>query len=318
MSRVKKLSEVLLTSPRYVKFNETRVQEVAEILQSYDLEIPPWNFPGQYPQTDDFEELCLYYLIFNSINYCYFDQDGKKFRRDDVSGSTLALACLLERWDEIKDPNFLANVDENYLLSELFAAESPISLVKERTNALREVGEFLNSNLDFTFEKLFHRYRRNAYFVSQALPTHLSTWRDPFFKRSQLFVGMVYGRFQDWEKIPIDSESLEDLTIFADYRVPQTLIAMGILVPSASLLSRLHRNQLLGSGSRKELELRAGSVWGGEVLGEQLRELRNEDNLNALHVDYLLWSAARKKDKLPPNVFTQHWPNHHRTVTTDY
>ena len=315
MSRVRKLSEVLLTKPKYVRINTNRAREVAYLLRKQGLVLPTWDFAPFYPQSDDFEEMCLFYLLLNSINYCYFDQDGKKFYDGKYSGSSLASLRLTENWEEIKGPQFLAEVDENHLLSELFRAESPISMVKERAAALREIGEFLNHNPDFTFRKFFQKCKCNAYYTSQALPTLLPTWRDPFFKRTQLFVGMVYGRFQYDEVRPFDC-GLEDLTVFADYRVPQTLIAMGIIEPTAPLLTRLHQNQFLGSGSRKELELRAATILGADALMYALGE--EIGDMNALHIDYLLWGAARKKEEMPEGVFAKPWPNHHLTMSTDY
>jgi len=172
-SRVRQLAETLLLNAKYVKIDYDRASKVAEILGSFKLELPMWNFPPVYPQSDDFEEMCLFYLILNSINYCYFDDDGKKFHDGELGGSTLVATRLTESWEDIKQPEFLAHVDENYLLSELFPAEDPISMVKDRTHALREVGKFLNKNGDFTFRKLFKFYKSNAYYVSQILPTLL-------------------------------------------------------------------------------------------------------------------------------------------------
>jgi len=319
MSRVRTLAETLLANPRYVAIDQDRADKVACILRSgaFDLEIPKWDFAPFYPQSEDFEEMCLFYLILNSINYCYFDQDGKRFQDGKVHGSSLVSIRLTENWKELQDPTFLSRVDENYLLSELFRAECPISLVKERTTALREVGEFLTRNPDFTFRKLFQKHKENAYYVSQALPTHLPTWRDPFFKRAQLFVGMVYGRFQDEPDLPIDIESLEDLTVFADYRVPETLIRMGVIVPSAPLMTKIHRREFLGSGSRKELELRAATIVGADAIMNILNTL-GDTHVNSLHVDYLLWSAGRKIKDAPANLFVQNHIMHHQTLTTDY
>lgn len=277
-----------------------------------------------YPQSDDFEEMCQFYLTFNAINYCYFDEDGKRFQNGKLSGSTLAATRLTEHWEDIKRPEFLSNVDENYLLGELFRAEGPISMVKQRTKALREVGQFLNANSSATgmntrlFEQLFRKYKSNAYFVSQALPTHLPSWRDPFFKRAQLFVGMVYGRFQDWKDLPIHADSLADLTVFADYRVPETLIRMGIIRPSASLMTRIHRRELIASGSRKELEIRAATIMGADGLTEALNEISPDKNYHSLHTDFLLWSAGRKIEEAPKGLFVQNHITHHYTMTTDY
>ncbi len=319
MSRVRNLAKTILTNPKYVKVDVERADRVAYLLKDMKLEIPRWDFSPMYPQSEDFEEMCQFYLVFNAINYCYFDQDRKRFEDGRLRGSTLACTRLTEAWKEIRDPAFLANVDETYLLGELFRAEGPISLVKERTEALREVGQFLNSNADFTFTKLFKKYKENAYLVSQVIPVLLPTWRDPFFKRSQLFVGMVYGKFQDWKDLPLTEDSLEDLTVFADYRVPETLIRLGIIIPSAALKSRLFRREFIGSGSRKELELRAATIIGSDVLTDALNRYRkSEEPANILHTDFLLWSTGRKIDEAPEGVFIDNHVTHHYTLTTDY
>jgi hypothetical protein len=318
MSRVRALSDIILANPQYVRLNPGRAREVAEALKEYDISIPRWDFdPRFHPQVDDFENVCLFNLFLNAVNYCYFDEDGKKFQDGDLSGCSLICARLTEHWEEIKDPYFLSQVDENYLLCELFRAERPISMVRQRTNALREIGAFLNKNQDFTFAKLFQKYKRNAYFVSQYLPVMLPSWRDPFFKRSQLFVGMTYGRFQDWTECPIDDESLSDLTIFSDYRVPQTLIALGVIEPRSQLMTRLHRKEFLASGSQKELELRAASIIGADMITKNLKSLVDE-SVNSLNTDFLLWSAATRGAEMPAGLFTHEWLNHHYTMTTDY
>jgi len=319
MSRVRKLSEAILSKPVEASVNKSRVAEVAHLLRNAEISIPTWDFAPLYPQSDDFEEMCLFYLVLNAINYCYFDERGETFRDGKLRSSTLASVRLTEAWSELKNPQFLSNVDENYLLCELFRAEVPISLVKERTRALREIGEFLTTHVDFTFEKLFKKYKEDAYFVSQILPTYLPTWRDPFFKRSQLFVGMVYGKFQDRKDLPIEKESVKELTVFADYRIPQTLIQMGIIQIELPLLRAIYKEEFIPSGSRRELEIRAATILGSDALTEALNKDRQPNEaLNALHADFLLWGTARHKDDVPEGIFVGKDLSHHYTLTTDY
>ena len=249
--------------------------------------------------------------MFNSINYCYFDENYNRFQEGKNRSSTLAGLRITENWDQMKDPQFLAHVDETYLLGELFKAEVPISLDTERAEAFREIGTFMLRNSDFTFRKLFAKHYMNAYFVSQMIPTYFPTWRDPFFKRAQLFVGMVQGKFGHFDK------GLEDLTVFADYRVPQTLHSMGIIRYGASLLSTISSNKLIPYGSKQELEIRAATIVGTDMLTAHLNEY-HEGSLNVLHTDYLLWSAVRKRGSLPPDVMSSVDTPHHRTMTTDY
>jgi hypothetical protein len=128
---------------------------------------------------------------------------------------------------------------------------------------------------------------------------------------------MTYGRFQDWTDKPIDDDSLSDLTIFADYRVPQTLMAMGIIEPRPQLLTRLHRMEFLQSGSQQELELRAASIVAADLITENLKSLVDE-GVNSLNTDFLLWSASKRGAEMPVGLFTREWTNHHYTMTTDY
>jgi hypothetical protein len=303
-----------MQNSEFVTLVPERTVVIADAMEYFEFELPTWDFPPFYPQTDSFEEMCLYYLVFNSINYCYFDEYDNRFQDGKNRSSTLAGLRITENWDQLKDPQFLAHVDEVYMLGELFKAEIPISLVKERAAAFREIGEFILQNPDFTFQKMFAKHHRNAYFVSQMIPNYLPSWRDPFFKRAQLFVGMVQGRFQ--ADAPFD-KGLKDLTIFADYRVPQTLHDLGIISYRAPMLSILYAGQFIPCGSRMELEIRAASIVGADLLKEALNVYYG-GALTSLEMDYFLWGIKRQKDSLPEGVFNNRKVSHHRTMTTDY
>jgi hypothetical protein len=314
MSRVRELANHMMRNPEFVKMVPERAGRIAELTKDFKFELPTWDFPPFYPQSNDFEEMCLFYLLFNSINYCYFDEYGNTFQDGDHRASTLTGLRITENWEQLKDLQFLSHVDETYFLGELFKAETPISLVKERVAAFREIGKFVQVNTDFTFRKMFAKHYNNAYFISQMIPTYLNTWRDPFFKRAQLFVGMVQGRFQDQKPF---SRGLEDLTVFADYRVPQTLHSMGIIRYGAYLLSKVSSNELIPYGSKPELEIRAATIVGADMLTAHLNKYHG-GSLNALHTDFLLWSAMRRRDSLPPGVMSSIDIPHHCTMTTDY
>jgi len=311
MSRVRELANHYMSNPGYVTIDYPRVKEVALVLKDFKLELPTWDFPPFYPQSQDFEEMCLYYLLFSSINYCYFDEYGNKFTDGKLRSSTLAGLRITENWEDLKNMEFLAHVDPAYMLGELFKADVPISLVSERAAAFREIGEYLLANPDFTFRKMFARMHDDAYMVSHMIPVVFPTWEDPFYKRAQLFVGMVEGRF------PGTFKRLEELTVFADYRIPQTLHSLGILNYSGPLITYIGSETLIPVGSQPEVELRAATIVACDALTEELNEFHG-GNLNILHTDYLLWSAMRGKNDLPAGLLVRHQYDHHRTMTTHY
>lgn len=56
-----------------------------------------------------------------------------------------------------------------------------------------------------------------------------------FYKRAQILVGDLYGALAEVKDFPLKFTNLEQLTMFADYRVPQTLRLVGIFDYSPSL-----------------------------------------------------------------------------------
>lgn len=320
----------------FLNVHSGRAEEVAYSLKEESLPIPSWDYKDIYLQSNDFEELASYFLILNSINYCFFHLDattskdhtaprssGLRFSDGKISGATLAASRLTLYWDTLRDPFFLADIDADRLATEIFKAPVPIPMLEDRAASLRETGRFLSAlkNQGRTLRMFIDSWDGDAYRVAEAIAQYMPGWLDPFLKRSQLFVGMLYGRCQYNEDCPFKEESLARLTVFADYRLPQTLIALGILVPNPALSRTLARHELIPANARSELEIRAGTIVGADELIRYLNVVRQDNRpVNALHVDYLLWKMARetKKGDGPQQPHLKAMPEHHRTYTTHY
>lgn len=130
------------------------------------------------------------------------------------------------------------------------------------------------------------------------------------YKRAQILVAdlwAAYGRrTSGLSKFAF--RDVESLTMFADYRVPQLLLPLGVLCYSEALRARIEAKEELPAGGEAEVEIRAASV----VAVEQLRVAMGEAGMSLLSVelDWLLWQQGEKaKDELPP---------HHRTHSVCY
>lgn len=132
-----------------------------------------------------------------------------------------------------------------------------------------------------------------------------------FYKRAQILVGdlwAAYGKPTD-PSHPFYFNDMQQLTMFADYRVPQILREMGILQYSLELARRIDAREELAFGSEEELEIRAATIVAVEQLQQELQQ-RHGSQLMVLEVDWLLWQWGEcRKDALPP---------HHRTLTVYY
>lgn len=113
-------------------------------------------------------------------------------------------------------------------------------------------------------------------------------FNDEFKKRSQLAVNMLNGVLKS--RLGKELIGIENLTVMADYRLPQVMYNFGAIKLSENLYDKLTKQEIIESGSPEELALRAASV----VIGEKLSKILG---INEGEVDTLLWNLAQKMSK---------------------
>jgi hypothetical protein len=325
----------VMRGSQFVRIVPARAESVAREVKGQPLSIPNWDLSGVYLTSGEIEEVSKYFLVLNALNYCFFrmvggpdgrDPTGRteavRFSDGQTSGATLAAKRITEYWTDLRNPEYLSQVTGESLATEVFNAPVPIPFVEDRAASLREVGLFLQSLArdGLTLTDFLSARDGDAFAIASAIPGQMPGWSDPFLKRAQLFVGMLFGRYSGLPNNPITEASLCNLTVFADYRLPQTLIAMGIIEVSNSLATALERGELIPSGSRRELELRAATILGADALTAEISALHPDQQINALQIDFLLWRLARTsvKGTDTSNAFVRPRPEHHRTLTTQY
>ena len=88
----------------------------------------------------------------------------------------------------------------------------------------------------------------------------------------------------------------EQLTMFADYRVPQVLRHLGIMEYSEALATKIDNCEELSHGGSDEIEIRAATV----VAVERILAKISEDPAltvaikHSYEVDWLLWQLGEK------------------------
>ena len=127
-----------------------------------------------------------------------------------------------------------------------------------------------------------------------------------FYKRAQILVSDLTGAFQG-EGLGAFTD-FDQLTAFADYKVPQVLRQFGILRYHPALAERIARRELIPAGSDEEIEIRAATIWSVERLRQALSAAGS--SFTASDIDWLLWQAGQD---VPPGT-----EPYHRTVTIYY
>jgi len=304
-------------------------QQAAELARRWSQEqtihapaAPAW--PAAYERYhffDGTERSANWILALDAMNFCFWAEPDQPRWRIVYKGETLngylaeaaALTRAVEDGLPLWDAAFLAQLSSE-TLAEIFRGEQPIPLFEQRLQNAREVGRVLLAQFDGQFTNVITAAEGNAVKLAQLITRHFSSFHDvalyrslpvSFYKRAQLCVSDIQSAFkgQSWGRIT----AMDQLTAFADYKVPQALRHFGILDYAPELARHVDSQKLIAEGSEEEIEIRAATVWACELLRRQLLTL--DYPLTAAEIDQRLWLLAQNSADMRP---------YHRTRTQFY
>ncbi|TCD70764.1 hypothetical protein EIP91_001793 [Steccherinum ochraceum] len=245
-----------------------------------------------------------------------------------------ALDRALEEGIPITDPTFYAS--EKHCPAEVLEhvfrptpqSTESIPLFQERVKVLREVGTVLSMKYEGSFQVFIEQFQRvhhgrgSALQLVKLVAETFPPFRDEtvyngrrvfIWKRAQILVAELWAAF--YPPSPTDPHPLfpagakiHQLTMFADYRVPQILHHLNIITYPPSLLKILRGHVMLETGCREELSIRSASIVAVERVKEEMIKLAAErqdsgedmesegggDEISSVLIDFYLWDLAKK------------------------
>ncbi|KAJ3491692.1 hypothetical protein NLI96_g502 [Meripilus lineatus] len=224
-----------------------------------------------------------------------------------------------------------------------------IPLLKERIAILREVGSILTTQYRGSFQTFLntlqeeHQGRATALHLVKKVTDTFPSFRDEvsfegrrgetksstasfaadvqykvcLWKRAQILVAESWAAFHPptTSNLPHPlfpaGPAIHQLTMFADYRVPQILHHLGILTYPPSLLDLLRNHAPFPSGSREEVSIRSASIVAVERVRREMLELKLaaisdsegeedigeeelEESVSSVMIDFFLWDLAKR------------------------
>jgi hypothetical protein len=324
--RVLESTRQVVDDAALVRIVPEKVAETAEHLAGVPEPPPDWS-AALHPAGRDAAELANLVLVVDALNFCFWSvpATGKPRWLVTYDGQTYdgywALAAALRRAVETGHPlwdgAYLAGLCEADV-AEILAGDpgsDTIPLLHARMEHLHEVGHALLERWEGSFLHAIEHARGSApaliKSVVHALPSFndVALWRRHelrFYKRAQILIADLVGAFDG--RGPGAFHDLDTLTAFADYKVPQVLRRFGILEYAPTLAERIARYELLPRDSDEELEIRAATIWGVELLRQVLADWGIA--MPAYTIDWTLWRAGQD---LPPDT-----EPYHRTLTVFY
>ena len=318
--------EAVVEQARWAAVEGEAVERLAERIAARDAPPPEWD-AGLHPVGRDDAEAATLVLILDALNFCFWPLPGStaprwtiRFRGVAYDGYP-ALAASLRRAVEdgvpLTDPDFLARIDQGDV-QRIFLPQpgaQDIPMIEARVANLREVGRVLRDRWNGTFATAIEKSGRSSRALVAEVIDALPSFRDVaqykghevwFLKRAQILIADLHGAFGGLRLGAFDD--LDQLTAFADYKVPQMLRQLGVLDYHPELAQAIRRYDLIPPGDEREVEIRAVTVWAVERLRRELARLNR--SLHAFEIDWLLWHASQD---IPGDA-----EPYHRTLTIYY
>ena len=313
---------------KHIKCNPLGVEKVAGLM--FDAIVNDgfgrkmWEEQGMYPEGLNEKEIINWVFFLDTVNFSFWPDEGEvKFGIRDKNGKLqtgywslcAAVNRALNDGIPIIDAEFMANATMEQA-EMIFKSDTKgkIPLLDERLKALNEAGRVLLEKFSGYFSFCVTQAGKDVQKLLDIIVDNFASYRDmteyknkpvSFYKRAQVLISDIWtcmrgkglGEFHDMQQI----------TMFADYRVPQALVAFDVLQYSEELKSILRNRIPIAPGDELESEIRGMCIYGCDMVVEKIEEmaLRAEKKIevNAMLVDNFLWGWARENrplvDKLP-------------------
>lgn len=305
---------------RHVTIDEEALTRFCRHLVAQEVEIPPWDWRHHFRGGE--EETVAYLLVLDTLNFCFWPAAGKKrweirYGGEGLSGYVGLAACLkkaVEAGIPITHAEYLAHLSMERF-RQVLDGDGELQLMERRLEALHELGEGLCRDHRGRVTLLVASAQNSAVRLAKLLAERFCSFRDVaeygggrvhFYKRAQIFAADLHGAFggEGWGAF----SDLDQLTAFADYKLPQVLRHIGIFRYSPPLAQGVDDRALIPAGSPEEVEIRACTIVAVDMIRRELRRLGRERR--AFEIDWILWNLGQDDEyRARP---------YHRTVTVFY
>jgi hypothetical protein len=284
------------------------------------LSRPEWD--TRYHFYDGTLRTVLYFLVLDSLNFCFWPAKGTERWEIDYGGERLsgyyglaaALKMALEVGSPILEPEYLAALTMADLQG-ILGGRGRLQLLEERLAILRETGLVLLGTYGGDPGRLLEAAAGSAVDLVRLVTAAFPSFHDTaeydghpvyFYKRAQILAADLHGAFggRGWGAF----RDLDRLTAFADYKLPQVLRHLGIFEYAETLARKIDQHELLEPGSSEEVEIRANTIWSVELIRRGMAAAGLQ--AKAFEIDWLLWNLGQQ------DAFRQQ--PYHRTRTIYY
>ena len=291
--------DYVATNSKYVSIN---YEKLDEYIKTIDYEkIKFWLSSNPYNLFDmGIDKTINFMLIFDSIDYCFWGQpkwtigtiDGKK------DGSDALLYALLNYVKNLNKIDFTNVSFEEF--SNILKGNIEIPFLRERYDTVISICNVVNKRMNGNF----YSYIKDINVDTELFDIIINNFADfcdereydgnkvYFYKLAQLLTSDILHIKELISGTKVDYSHLVGC---ADYKIPQTLRALGILKYNDELSNIIDNKVLIDKNSKYEVEIRANMIAVINYINSKLENCCSID-IN----DYLFLSSKSVKDIAKP------------------
>ena len=250
------------------------------------------------------------------VNFCFWTIPNKEkwhieYPQDRiVDGWDALIACFDRAIDEkvpILDAEYLETISKKDIVYIFRGRHSTkLSQLDTRRTFLQEAGKVLCKEFDGSVDVFLKHASYDAVKIVKSILKHFASFRDYAMYKDREIALLKRAQITafDISLLPnIQMKNIDQLTIFADYKLPQILRGFGILKYHKELTKKVDSYTILEKDSPEEIEIRSATIWACELIAHKIGE-------KPVTVDNALWHLSHEMDKkLAPN---------HRVLTCYY
>ena len=279
---------------------KTLAQEWKDLDWSIESSFDEWKQPLHPFDLANEEEKLNWILLIDILNFSFFGDEGvTQYTVDGYTGYWSLCAALKRAYRNgipITSPAQWPSINWKSVFES--DNETPIPLYKDRINNILTTSEVLISKYDGSFSKFVVVAAASCQNFLRSLYDDFPHFRDTgtfkeqsiyIMKRAQILVADIWAAFEG--KGLGKFFDIETITMFADYRVPQSLAALGMIEYDNFTLKRIENE--IEHNDPLEIEIRGNSIHSVEVLKGYLQELGVI--ATSITLDFYLWKYAKTR-----------------------
>jgi hypothetical protein len=313
-------AKMIADNSRFVVIDESRIANAAKLVrQKLEHGLP--DAEDSFGTSQDLEQNIQIVFFLDVVNFSFWPDLGQS--RWQVSWPEAGIGKGVGGWYSlvnvfkramaqnvpILDAKYLSNLSPREA-ADIFIGDNNIQIpmLPERVANLREAGAVLSQKFDGHFAKAAEAADYDAIKITKLLCDDFPSFRDVvnvfgkkivFLKRAQICANDLSYLFSRNKKF----KNIGALTAFADYRLPQILREIGVLIYNPVLSAKVDNCKNLPALGQEEIEIRSATIWAVELVRKNLKRY------NAAQIDNALWLLSQERKSLR---------SHHRTRTIFY